>query len=275
MGRNWADESYVKLYTRDSLSWKLLGWEGQTVLLHMLRDRFDRSGVFEYGCHNLSHAVTAVTGLPLDVTERGLEKLLGAGTWVISDGKLVWPEYVEAQLSRKSDRLRQQESRKNRKQTALSTDNELSRFVTACDNPSRPVTTSHSTSQNVTLRLEENRLEETTTTARAREPEPQQPPSKIPCPSDLQLGSDQVGTLTSSGIPDWAIQILTTQFVASSSADPSDIRTLVAWRKCLSRAISGNWNDRSKRPKKPEADESSNEPRFGNIDPHTGRLVLQ
>jgi hypothetical protein len=67
---NWGDEEYVRLYVRDTVTWKLLGWEGRTVLLHMLRGKFDRSGVFVTGGHTLSRAVTAATDLPPDVAER-------------------------------------------------------------------------------------------------------------------------------------------------------------------------------------------------------------
>jgi hypothetical protein len=53
-------------------------------------------------------------------------------------------------------------------------------------------------------------------------------------------------------IPGWAIDTITADFVATAIADQDDHRQLVHWRKCLSRAISGRWNDSSKRPKKPQ-----------------------
>lgn len=116
---NFEDESYVRLYTRDTASWKLLGWEGQTVLMHMLRDRFDRAGVFD--CHGYvpSQAVTAVTGLPADVVERGLASLLASKVWIEQSGALVWPKFVAAQTCKRADRLRQQESRRNRRDAAM------------------------------------------------------------------------------------------------------------------------------------------------------------
>lgn len=77
-------------------------------------------------------------------------------------------------------------------------------------------------------------------------------PGEIPCPTDLCLTGDQAATLETAGIKRYAIIESTTRFVASASADPTDKRTLVVWRKCLSKAISGDWNDSSRRPKPPE-----------------------
>lgn len=137
---NYEDESYVRLYTRDTASWRLLGWEGQTVLMHMLRDRFDRAGVFNCDGHSASRAVTAVTGLPADLVDRGLAAVLAEKIWVEQEGKLVWPKFVKAQTCRKADRIRQQESRKNRLESAL--------IDESCHGSSQP-------SQNVTLSLAE------------------------------------------------------------------------------------------------------------------------
>lgn len=80
--------------------------------------------------------------------------------------------------------------------------------------------------------------------------------SKIPCPKDLALTEAQRSTLETALIPGWAIDVITTSFVASAVADQSDVRHLAHWRKCLSKAISGNWNDSSKRPKKPRPEEA-------------------
>lgn len=134
---NYEDEPYVRFYTRDTLTWNLLGWEGQSVLALMLHGRFDRSGVFDCLGHEPSQAVTAVTRIPEDVTARGLKALFDTKTWVLSDGRIVWPEYVRAQNCRRSDRLRQQESRENRSKQALVPRD-------ACHDSSQPVTDCHS-----------------------------------------------------------------------------------------------------------------------------------
>lgn len=147
---NYPDESYVRLYTSDTATWSLLGWEGQTVLLHMLRGKFDRSGVFSCGRHEPSQAVTAVTRLPLAVVEIGLAAILREGVWILNAGQLVWPTYHYAQTCPRSDRLRQAESRKNRAIAAAlpitPPANSLSQNVTECHELSQA-------SQSVTLSL--------------------------------------------------------------------------------------------------------------------------
>jgi hypothetical protein len=119
---NYEDEDYVRYYTRDTVSWKALGWEGQTVLSLMLHGKFDRSGVFDCDSHTLSQAVTLVTGLPKEVADIGLKRLLDSRTWIHRDGKLVWPKFIHAQTCRRSDRLRQRESREKRQKKSLGGD---------------------------------------------------------------------------------------------------------------------------------------------------------
>lgn len=131
---NFEDESYVRLYTADTASWSLLGWEGQTVLMHMLRGRFDRAGVFDCGRHGPARAIAAVTKLPAEIVEIGLRAILDEGTWVVNGTMLVWPKYVEAQTCKRADRVRQQESRRNRRQSSLpwpvDPERDMSRTVT-------------------------------------------------------------------------------------------------------------------------------------------------
>jgi hypothetical protein len=66
---------------------------------------------------------------------------------------------------------------------------------------------------------------------------------EVPCPADLSLIPAQIATLTTALVPEAAITGLTKRFIGSYQADERDKRTLVAWRKCLSQAISGWWND--------------------------------
>lgn len=70
----------------------------------------------------------------------------------------------------------------------------------------------------------------------------------IPCPRDLRLTPDQRATLEVAGVPPWAIDVLTAQFVASSLVG-SDPRPFNAWLKCLSKAVMGDWNNPNRRPK--------------------------
>lgn len=138
---NYSEEHYERLYTRDTATWRLLGWEGQTVMLHMLRGRFDPWGFFEFG-HDLSRAVTAVTGLPAPIVEKGLEALFLEKVWVLSGGKLFWPKYRFAQTCGRSDALRKRTSREN-KLASAGHEAGVSQPVTAGHSESQPVTKCH------------------------------------------------------------------------------------------------------------------------------------
>ena len=134
---NYEDEEYVRYYTRETVGWKALGWEGQAVLALMLHGKFDRSGVFDCDGHDPSHAVTLVTGAPIEVTAVGLKRLTDCGAWVIVGGRIVWPKYVHAQSCRRTDKARQRESRDKRRVDALNP------TVTNSDDPSHAVTGGH------------------------------------------------------------------------------------------------------------------------------------
>jgi 5-methylcytosine-specific restriction endonuclease McrA len=97
---NYEDEDYVRFYTRDTVSWMALGWEGQAVLSLMLHGKFDRSGVFECDSHDYEDAVSLVTGLPVAVARAGLAALTRADVWICAPGAIVWPTYVRAQYCR-------------------------------------------------------------------------------------------------------------------------------------------------------------------------------
>lgn len=87
-------------------------------------------------------------------------------------------------------------------------------------------------------------------TGSPREPEQQQ--LLIPCPAGLKLTADQRGTLETGLIPGWAIDALTLRFVTKFMGDKSDKRREIEWRKGLVTAITGDWNNPSKRPKPPD-----------------------
>jgi hypothetical protein len=111
---DYADEPYVRLFISDTVTWELLSFEAQTVLLHMLKGRFDRSGIFEHGRHAPSRAVTARTKIPLQIAEAGVAELVETGTWVLGDGCIVWPTFVAAQNTPRSDKARAAEYRQRR-----------------------------------------------------------------------------------------------------------------------------------------------------------------
>lgn len=130
---HYPDEPYVRKYPRKTLTWHKLGWEGRAVKDAMLGE-FDRAGIFDLDGDDAAQCVSLVTGIPIDVVRVGLERLLDSKTFTLKEGRLVWPNYVEAQTCAKSDRVRQAESRARRAEAAAAGD------VTPRHTPSRDVT---------------------------------------------------------------------------------------------------------------------------------------
>jgi hypothetical protein len=110
---NYEDEPYVRLYTRKTLTWKLLGWEGRVVRNAMLDGEFDAAGIFEFR-GDPAVSISAVTELPVEIVRIGLQRLVDTETWIVTARVITWPNYEEAQNCRRSDRLRQRESRRAR-----------------------------------------------------------------------------------------------------------------------------------------------------------------
>ncbi len=143
---NFADEPYVRLYTRKTLTSKLLGWEGR-VVLRMMIDEFDAAGIFAIR-GDAATCISAVTELPLDIVRIGLERLLETETWVVTGRAITWPTYEEGQNCIRSDRLRQRASRKARAAESVT---DVTLAVTPTRPPVTDVTPGHAESRNVTL----------------------------------------------------------------------------------------------------------------------------
>ncbi len=116
---DWSNERYVRVYTRDTVTWQLLSWQAQGLLLCLLR-KVDRAGVLDIGAHAPERAVAAVTGWPLEVVEAALPELLKAGPVEVSNGALVYPNYIAANEAKQSDAQRSRESRARRRDRARS-----------------------------------------------------------------------------------------------------------------------------------------------------------
>lgn len=114
--------------------------------------------------------------------------------------------------------------------------------------PPHPLSSSHSLENNRPSESAPSLKETTTAVVVVRDASRvTEQPLIIPCPRDLQLTTDQRATLECALVPSWAIDRITSDFVSNFQADPNDRRTLVVWRKCLSRAVSGEWSDANKR----------------------------
>lgn len=110
---NFEDESYIRLYTRDTPTWLRLGFEGQAVLALLLR-KVDRAGVLD-GVDDAIADVALVLGAPLPFVQAAMPRLLALGTVVHRLGRLILPRFVEAQSATKSDKTRARDSRARRR----------------------------------------------------------------------------------------------------------------------------------------------------------------
>lgn len=137
---DFADESYVRLYPRETLTSKLLGWEGRAVMYAMLAGKFDAAGLFHFR-GSPERAVSAITDIPIEIVKVGLARLVETETWVIGLNVISWPTYEEAQNCRRSDRERQRRSRRDRASQAVTKRHTVTDECDEC----------HSLSQDVTL----------------------------------------------------------------------------------------------------------------------------
>ena len=154
---DWANERYVRVYTRDTTTMLRLGWEGRSVFFHLLR-AVDRSGVLDIGDMEPWEAAMIHFGFPEALARTGMERCMELSTVVHNGMSLALPNYLEAQETRKTDAQRQRESRQRRRQAAVTEcdgsvtkrDEMVSQNVT---DPSHSVTPSHAQSQPVTPSL--------------------------------------------------------------------------------------------------------------------------
>lgn len=111
---DWANERYVRLYTRDTVTWLRLRWEGQCVLVLALR-KLDRAGVLDLGGVDPHEAIETVTGLPMEVAKAGLDRCLQLGVFVIDGDRLLMPKFLDAQEATASNAERQRRHRAKKK----------------------------------------------------------------------------------------------------------------------------------------------------------------
>lgn len=129
---DWENERYVRLFTRDTLTWRLLGWQGQAVLA-LLSRKLDRAGVLDTDGEPPALVVAAVTGIPEEISRIGLAALVDRGVVEVGDRVLVMPNFIEAQEANASDAQRQRESRARRRDRARRTVTKRDETVTECD----------------------------------------------------------------------------------------------------------------------------------------------
>jgi len=138
---DFSDESYVRLFVRDTKTWLRLEFEGQCVLMFLLR-KLDRAGVLD-GIDDPENDVALITKVPLKIVRVGLARLLKLEVFELRGTCLVMPNYIDAQNAVRTDKARQRDAREKRRSKA--------RHVTPRDEMSREQTDGHEPSQPVTL----------------------------------------------------------------------------------------------------------------------------
>ena len=132
---DWANERYVRLFTRDTPEWLCWSWQARALWPLLIR-KVDRSGVL---ANKLGpRGVAALVGLPIEVVEVGMPDLLADGCLAAHQLGYVVPNYIEAQETPTSDKQRKRDSRERR------------RVVTIRDIGSQNVTNGHAVSREVT-----------------------------------------------------------------------------------------------------------------------------
>lgn len=134
---DWSNERYVRLYTRETTTWKLLPWEGQALLAMLLRI-VDRAGVLDLGGVTMEEAVCAAfPKWPPDVVEIGLAALEKRGFIEAMQESIVIPNFLEAQEAQHSAAQRQRDSRERRRAKARDGQSTAQHPVASRDSESR------------------------------------------------------------------------------------------------------------------------------------------
>lgn len=128
---NFEDESYVRLYTRKTLTSKRLGWQGRTVLWHLLCEA-DRAGIIEVGEGDLVEALTdLLVDVPEEVISTAIPRLESQGVTRRHGNKLLIVRFIEAQEAKRSDAARAREYRDRRRAGLVTLRDDESQGVTA------------------------------------------------------------------------------------------------------------------------------------------------
>lgn len=114
---DWRDERYVRIYVRDTASWLLGPWQARA-LLPLIARKLNRAGVMDLGEDGVE-AIAALVHLPVEVVEPGLAWWIKRGTLKAVSGKLVMPNFLDAQEASANDAQRMRESRARARDKAL------------------------------------------------------------------------------------------------------------------------------------------------------------
>lgn len=146
----WADERYVRVYTRDTGEWLALGWEAQSLFLLALR-KADRAGIVHAGKAG-PRGLAGMTGVPVDVVLRALPLLLEDGCLRETPGGYIIPNYIAAQETSTTDAQRKRDQRERDRARVMAEGGPVSKMAgdtIAHMERSRSVTESHAMASRV------------------------------------------------------------------------------------------------------------------------------
>lgn len=110
---DWANERYVRVYTRDTADWLALSWQARALLMFILR-KADRVGAIELGRHGI-RGLAGVVGMPPDVVDPAMQELLTDGAVQLVGSSLLVPNFIDAQEATASPTQRSREHRERKR----------------------------------------------------------------------------------------------------------------------------------------------------------------
>ena len=243
---NFEDEPYVRVYSRKTLTFKRLGWEGRTVLWHLMLEA-DRSGVIDVGLGDAIEAVADIIELPVEVVRVGLERLASHGVTERHEASLVITNFIEAQEAKRPDRVRAKEYRQRhraekRKTTPPNNPDEYAETVTPRHAPSQTVTDRHSPIAPIAP-----------IAPLAGEAEPPTTATEFTMHVGWSPTQQTVAGMVIAGVADWAIVELVGRYRVHFVADPGELRSEAEWNQSCAKWVLGDWRDPKKRPIKPQS----------------------
>lgn len=149
---DWANELWVKVYTRDTGDVLAVGWEGRYVLWELMR-KVDRSGVLD---ETDDGVIAEMLRMPHEIAAKGLSKLAGRGVIERTDVGVVILNFLEAQDARASNKLRQAEFRARNRSKAL----KVTQAGQSVTKRNVTVTQNNAELQAVTNRIDKSRVDE-------------------------------------------------------------------------------------------------------------------